>query len=542
MFKKTDPYTFSKYVPLELGGNPIGTLRIEYQVSNYEDVQLRDAGSIADQAVSRQYLVSCSQSINIFNVDGLDLSPSPNLTTYLNYPVLLSAAIEPELNPGIIVELVEYSPQTVNTKIQQSGSVGDSTGKTASVSSNHTIGSSTAETNSYGASVTLSETPSVSATFDHSTTTTSDRSATFGSDSSDTHSRDNSSSASMSVKDWGAYALVNPSVKSVVWTFGQEHPWDAVECRLTNGNQSPGGQTEIVIPTAVQANLFDGVSLYPPSHLATFGINFVMKAIWLVKVDNATTPHSDQVGFDHRINYFSGSHMLLPPGAQPSAQQAHVFMDQQPTVLQPAQGSSMNASLDLGLMALDAVGRGGGSAIIGFIPRKFVVAPAPYSSTAQAIPFEIFASGNNLLIRDTTAPITPAPDGGGFSASQTALTATFTAGVSSLTMTIYFKVLDVDSDYSFYIKHWITGSCGVSLELVVNGDTDHAIRTFAVAAEAEGGEGNLTKIILRNLDFTSVAYSDLLQIGLNSLQLTIAPLTAGADCTYQVRAVSIEND
>ena len=51
VFKKNDPYTFSKYVPLGPAGALIGTLKLEYQVSSYEDVQLQDAGSIAAQAV-----------------------------------------------------------------------------------------------------------------------------------------------------------------------------------------------------------------------------------------------------------------------------------------------------------------------------------------------------------------------------------------------------------------------------------------------------------------------------------------------------------
>jgi hypothetical protein len=546
VFKKTDPCSFSKFVPLYLGAPSdnilIGTLRAEYQATSYENVQLQDATAIGAQAANRQYLVHCTQTIDLFNKDGLDASPSTVLDSYTNYPLLLNTALEIQGAAGLTFQLLEYSPQTVNTKIQTSGSQGSSTGATQGVSSSNTVGSSTSETNSYGVSVTLSEAPSESMNYEHSSTTTSEHSATMGAESSVTRGGDKSSSAAMSVKDWGAYALVNPVTKAVVWTFGQEYPWDAVECRLTNGNQSPGKQTEIVIPTAMSANLYDGVSLYPPSHLAVFGIHFVMKAAWLVSVDNGAVPHADTIGVTHHIDYFSGSHMLEPNGATPPVQQVHVYMDQLPTTLQPGSDTSLDTTLDLGLMALDAVGKGAGSAIVGFIPRKFTVLPAPFVNTTPAIPFEIFSSSNNLLIKDTTPALTPAPTAGGFSPSETALTATFAPALPALTMTLYFKVLDVDSNYVLYLKHWVTTAQGVMLTLVINGDSAHAITKYAVAMEAEGGENNLTRINLRNLDYSTVDYADYLQLGLNAITLTIQPIQATADCVYQIRAVSIEKE
>ena len=549
MFKKNDPYKYSKFIPLQLGTDPIGTLRAEYEVTNYENVQLCDAASIGIQGTTRQYLVQGTQTINLYNLDGIDLSPSTDIS-YLNYPLLLNTSLEPESAAGITFQLLEYSPQTVNTKVQQSGSTGQSNGQTSGVNSTSTVGSSTAQTNSYGASVTLGESPSASANYEHSTSDTSEQSKTSGTESSGTHGRDSSASATMSVKDWGAYALVNPALKSVIWTFGQEFPWDAVECRLTNNVSSPvkgSAQVEIVIPTGMSANLYDGVSLYPPSHLSTFGINFVTKAMWLVSVDSSNAgpsevPPSDSLNISHFITYYSGSHMLVTDSVT-KVTAVHVYMDKQPAVLQAISGSSLKTSLDLGLMALDAVGKGSNSAIVGFIPRKFSLLPAPFSKAAQATPFEIFSSSNNLLIKDTTSIPTPPPSSGGFTPGETSLTATLDSGLSTLSMTLYFKVLDADTNYALYLKHWVAGVNGIKLTVVVNGDTEHAIKKYVSSLEAEGGEKNLSRINLRDLDYSSVDYADYLQLGLNSIEIQIQPIaTDDANSVYQLRAVSIERE
>ena len=94
------------------------------------------------------------------------------------------------------------------------------------------------------------------------------------------------------------------------------------------------------------------------------------------------------------------------------------------------------------------------------------------------------------------------------------------------------------SDYTLYIKNWITQSTGVTLSIVVNGDTTNTITKTVDALEAEGGENNLLSIALRDLDFASINYHDFLQLGLNSVQITMQP-QANTNCTYQIRAMSI---
>ncbi len=548
MFKSTDPYAFSKLCQLYVATqkDPVGTLLCEYQVTRYENVQARDATAV-DQAPVRRFWVHASHRVNLWNEGAMSLAPDPQLYSYDNYPVMLNAAISPQPSDAIVCELRDYSPKTVNTKVQAAQVGGTSSGQTSSYTSSSTVGSSTAETNSYGASV---STESASVNYEHSTTTTEEQSQTKGSESGRSATQDASNSATMSVKDWGAYALLNPATDDVGWVFGQEYPWDAIENRKTQGKQNPKNpsQVDIVVPTAAQVRLFDGVSLYPPSQLSQFGVSFVMKALWQVDlVDGA----SDVLTLAHRIDYFTGSHSV-PPTAGPNDDPSPVvvFMDLTPATLSVGENDSLSTDLDLTIMALDPAGKHGKVPVIGFLPRKFIVAPAPMSSSAAATPFKIASTANNLLVKDTTSYPAPAAgtDGAGFTAAETMLTATLTAACPSLQMTLYFKVTDVEEDHTLVMKHWKGDGPGLKLTLVVNDDTANPITRYVDAAEGEGGDNNLTEVILRNQDFATSDYQDLLQLGLNSIQITIAALEstsaeadAGGAALYHIRALSIES-
>lgn len=542
MFKKNDPYTFTKYLSLFQQGTQIGNLSLEYQVTTYDDVQL--AGALAvTKAPTRKFLVSCTQRATIWNPSAENVSPGSNLTSFEDYPVMLNAVMSIQTQ-GLDFQLLDYSPRTVNTKIQSSGTQAATSGTGSSNTSSNTIGSSTAQTNSYGTSVSVgasgigeafSPNMSVTENEEHSSTTTQDQSATRGSESSSSRSNEISGSASMSMKDWGAYALVNPLTKTPAWTFGQEYPWDAVACRTTNGTVNPGGsqpsnQVQIIIPTEMVARLWDGVSLYPPSHLSTFGFDFVMKACWLVTIQDNTATLLD---INHIMNYFSGSHMVENGSVT-------AYMDRTPAILTVGPNELLDTTLDLALMALAPLGGKARAAVIGFIPNKFIVRPA----APPAPPFEIISSTNDLMIKDTTQYPQPAPSApAGFTSSQTALTATLSADIPTLQMTLYFKVIDLVDDYILFMKHWLNGSAPVTLTLVINGDESTALTKYVDSVEAEGGEKNLLSIALRNQDYASVDYHDYLQLGLNSIQITIAPAegaTAAPGCVYQMRAISIE--
>jgi hypothetical protein len=487
---------------------------------------------------NRKFLLHCLQRINIYNPSSIVLSPTNLLTSYLNYPLLVHTSVQPHPSVGVDIRLLDYSPQTINTKIESSGSIGDSAGKTSGTSTSATVGSSTSETNSYGASVTYGDISGISASFEHSTTDSDSRSSSTGSESSSSRNTSASSSVGMSIKDWGAYALVDPLARCPWWTFGQEFPWDAIECRKTKlvANPNNANQVDIVIPNAMAARLYDGDTLYPPSQLSTFGVNFVMKAMWLVTVEDG---RSDQIDVEHVVNYFSGSHSIPD---SPGAGRVTAYMDRTPTVLAVAEGEALNTTLNLGLMSLDPLGSRDRPAIVGFIPNKFTQLPAPATASASPVAFRIVSTSNTLMVGDTTLYPQACGAGAGFTASETAVTAAFAQNCTQLEMTMFFKVTDIVNDYTLFLKHWKTGDAGVVLTIVINDDVANAITKYVDALESEGGEKNLLSIVLRNQDYASVDYHDYLQLGPNSIRIAIQPIGGKyvAGSTYQIRAVSIE--
>ncbi len=540
MFKKSDPYTYTKFSALSRRTDDgseelIGSISMEYEVSLYEDVQSNGPSSV-NKAKNQKFVVNSTQRIKIYNPSGLVSSPDSDLNNYSDYPALLSTRMSLD---GGQYELIDYSPETVNTQVETSGSYGSSDGQSKSNSSSNTVGSSVSQTNSFSTSVSVGQNfGGGSATYEHSSTVTHEKSQTKGTETSSNKSVDTSSSASMSIKDWGAYALVNPSSQEPTWTFGQEYPWNAIECRKTNGNRNPANddQVEVVIPTSMEDRLYDGGSLYPPSELSMYGINFVMKSSWIVVIPNDSS--EDSVTIDHSINYYTASHLLEQTGSeQDTSYGVKVYIDQQPVSL----NGDLSTEINLNFMALSPLSV---AAIVGFIPNKFIVKPSPATDSSAPVPFKIISATNDLLIMDTTSYPDGSVAGAGFSASETSLSAGFASNCTTLQITLYFKVIDSVSNYMLYMKHWKSGATGVVLHMLINGDEETAITQYVDAQEAEGGENNMLSISLRNQNFTSADYHDYLQLGLNSIQINIQPIGGEykEDSGYQVRAVSIESN
>ena len=535
MFKKTDPYSFTKISNLKIGETIIGSVYFYYQISLYEDVQSNGPNSV-NQPKNQRFLVNCTQRINIYNPDGMVLSPSKDLNSYNDYPAMLNTIMSISGGSGFVLQ--DYSPKTVNTQVQTSGSLGSSDGQTKSNSSSNTVGSSISETNTFGTSVTVGDSFSgASANYEHSSTITHEKSSTKSNEIANSRQIESSSSASMSIKDWGAYSLVNPGNRTPSWTFGQEYPWNAIQCRKTTGeeNSSNKNQVRIVVPTSMLERLYDGNSLYPPSELSTYGINFVTKASWLVEISDEI---SDEVVISHNFYYFTGSH-ILPSGAK----EPNVYIDNTPIIPGGDSDDSFDTTLNLNYMALNPLGTLNPAAVVGFIPNKFIIKPKQSTNSEAPVKFKVISSTNDLMINDTTTYPIDCGEGVGFKASETSLIAGFNSNCTTLQMTLNFKVIDSISNYMFYMKHWKTGENGVLLTLVINNDPDLTLTQYIDDLEAEGGENNMTTIALRNQNFTSVDYHDYLQLGLNSIQITIEPIGGEyvADCGYQLRALSIES-
>jgi hypothetical protein len=288
--------------------------------------------------------------------------------------------------------------------------------------------------------------------------------------------------------------------------------------------------------------LFDGTYLYPPSELSMFGLNFVMKSSWRVYVDDTA---STEVTLNHNVDYYAASHIVAPSSSTTYTPQ--VYLDKTASTLSISKTSTniptFSITLDLNIMGLDPLGVNSSSAIVGFLPVKFIP-PATITppATAATLPlkFKTIAATNDLMIQNATdyGSLTTS----GFSVSQASLTANWSATQNiPYTLVMYFKVIDSVSEYTLNIKHWTTQATGVQLTIVINEDTSNTIIKYVTALEGEGGDNNLLSIALRDLDFASIDYHDYLQLGLNSISIKMEPINDdwSSNCGYQIRAVSI---
>ena len=549
MFKPNDPYTYTFYsnlldTSLASDFQEVGIITVHYQVSHYNNVQLNNGTTNQGQATpnTREYILTCTQRVTLFNYRGLQVGPEPNITDYENYPALVQSSMTLLLTQGAqAVQLLGYSPQTINTQVQTSGNRGSgsensqSSSQSATSSQSRTTGSSMSETHSYSANVGLQgDVFSCGLGHDHSSTRSVSLSTSLDhSDSNSIASGHNSSnnasnSANMNIKDWSVYSYVNPTNNSVHWNYSQEYPWNVLECRSQTDtktfNPNNHNQVQLNVPASMTSCLYNEDVLYPPSHLSTFGMNLVSQSQSKIIVNEAS---SSTVTVQHHINLYTASHSL-------SGNQVSVYMDQSAKSLCPQNKDNISVELDLSVLALSPVKT---SAIVGFIPNKFAVSPQQVESDSSATHFCIFSDNNQLKVIDTTSygPTTS----GGFSSSLTSLNAKLDSSCPSLTFRTLFKVIDTVSDYALYLKHWKTQSSTICLTIVVNGDTNNTIVKYVDALEAEGGENNLLAITLRNQNFSSVEYNDMLTLGLNSIDITISSVDA-TDAGYALRALSIE--
>jgi hypothetical protein len=499
MLKTRDLYTWTVNPPLTSSGTPIGQAILQYEVHRYIDTR--------NLTETNSYLVTCTQRLIVPN--SVTYEPSSTaVESYGPYPALLLANIDlPASSPQLDLILIDYFPRTLNTAVNTA--LNASTGSSASASQQYTSGSSTAQTNTFSTSASLGffgDAPTGGFSQDQATSvTTGQSSATSTGTATDTNSQLSNSSA-MSVKDWGSYAQLGVGDPNVTWVWGQEYPWNVIQFNAQNKTGNA-----VLLPEFVQQRLLDMSNpsapvLYPPSELSTFGVDFVSSATWLI-TPAAPTADAVTIAFTHTLSLGSGKHVLQgsSPDTSVVASLDLVHADPIPPV-----------TVDLPLLALDPLS-GSLPAVIGFVPDQFAVAP-----TSSGGDFAIAADANNLLVRGSGFTSVMATD---FPAS---------AG-SSAQITVYFKVIDTNSDINLSLKNWVVGMPCL-LTIVVNGQS--TLYRYVDAPETSGGSDNITVVSLRYKNFASVNYCDFLQMGLNEVSITITP-TAKTATTYQLLAIAV---
>ncbi|WP_315836343.1 hypothetical protein [Bradyrhizobium prioriisuperbiae] len=494
IIKERDLYTQSTTAALMSSGTRIGTTTIQYEVRRYVDTR--------NLTSTNSFVVTCTQRFFVPNGD--PFSPTAQqVTGFVDYPALITNGItfsDPDSIVSTIL-LLDYAPKTMNTSVTTSQNAATSTGTTNT--QEYSSGSSVAQTNSYGGSLSLGffgKSPTGDIGISGSKSSTNESSWSQGSGHTVDSGAQYSNDASMAIKDWGSYAQLDATTNCwPTWIWGQEYPWDLIDFRNTDENDN------IVLPQYVIDRLYDGTQVYPPSELALLGVNFASKASWLVTLKAGTTD-TTSLDFDHALTLCVATHQL-----QSSALVATI------RTYQPATETVTN--LDLARLALDPIGGNNGAAMVGFIPTQFDAAP-----TSTGGPFQIRAESNLMLVR-----------GSGFTgASQTGfMTTDFSAG--TVTLTLYFKVLETSEDVSLSFKHWVENG-GVTLSIQVNGGT--TITRLIDAPEAGGGGDNVTVVPLRRKDFTSVDFCDLLSLGTNTVVVTFAKASSGSAANYTLMAIA----
>lgn len=498
MLNNKDLYIYKEIVPItdEQSKLAIGVSINRYEIKKYIDVQ--------NLTETDCYIVDCTQRIVIPNETIYNPAPTPLSpeNQYNNYPALLTNQITINSSNDEIANyyLLQYSPKTLNTTVMTDSSMSDSSG--LSYSQQHTSGSTISQTNSYGISGNIGTfgedlTSGFSASFDHSNTVSKENSNTSGKTTSQDVQKANSDS--MSMKDWGSYAIIDGNNQTPTWVWGQEYPWNVLQFKTIDSNGN------VILPNWIKQRLFDGTQLYPPTQLSLFGIDFVSKASWLVQMYNRVT--ASNLVFTHTINYCTASHMMsgTPPNGTVTA-----------TMTKLSAPITFNSSpLDLAQLALDAISN---SAATGFIESHFTVVPSTNSF------FEIVSRSNNLLVR-----------GRGFSKT---MFADFTANTVSLD--VYFKITDNDV-YTLFLKCWKTADANCILTITINGDSNNTIVKNVNDLEFNGGEDNMVAVILRNRNYTAADYYDYLQFGMNHISIVITsdPKDINGNKGFQLRTLAI---
>jgi hypothetical protein len=497
MIKESDLYTCTLQSPLTVNDVAYGTAYTRYEVRQVTDIR--------NLTEVKAYRIACTQRLVIPNPNSFSLTPS-NSTSFDNYPALLSAQFELVGQTSSNVRLLNYSPRTINTTI--TASANQSEGQNQSYSRQHTTGSSTSQTNTFGYSASIGffgEDPTGSFGMDQSNSTTTEQSTSNTTGIDRGRSSERGDSDSMSVKDWASYVYLDAGNTTPTWVWGQEYPWDVIQYRYCPTDNN------VELPAFIVARLFDQPDnptlVFPPSQLSLFGIDFTMKAVW--QVDLPSTIGEQTISIAHTVYYLSGSHGIS--NGQPS-----VTLDPA-----PMQTTVSSPTLDLTLLGLDPIrdGSAQNGAVIGFIPSKFVVPPSSGSA------FKVLSDANNLQV-----------SGAGF---DSPMLTTFANGAVSLR--VQFKIVDGRYAYTLFMKHWKTSDNGCTLSFVFNGDTANPVIRHIDWQEGEGGEDNLSSIVMRNKDYTSIDYHDYLVMGLNTVDITITPDNSAA-AGYFLRALAVGED
>ncbi|WP_231752919.1 hypothetical protein, partial [Burkholderia sp. TSV86] len=140
----------------------------------------------------------------------------------------------------------------------------------------------------------------------------------------------------------------------------------------------------ISLPAFVQARMYDGVQVFPPSQLSLFGVDFTMTSTWLISFPQGVTS-SERATLTHSMSYLTASHSQSSGNLIARLQKSS----------EAATASYQSPPLELSTYALEPVLSTDvkNGATIGFTVNPFIYPPTTPSSN-----FKIVSAANTLQV------------------------------------------------------------------------------------------------------------------------------------------------
>lgn len=487
----------------------------------YEFNKLRNLEKFKD---TNSFIVSVTHNIDI---PGIGFSPNEKkIERFSDYPVLLkvNTAIT-ELTNNASAQIMKIFPKTLNSSVETVSN--NSTNASKSQNIEHSSGSTNSNVNTFGVGVSANYQQafgwggSVSANYSHSWGHSDTVSDSTG------HSNQNSvasaNSSEMSIKDWSSYGYLKNNTgntgriigENPEWIWSQSYPWDVIQFHdLVIDEQ---GNTTVNIPALIQDRILmfneNKPILLPPSLLSLFGINFIMKADWIIKFPDVITD-LEKIQFSHTVTLFKASHYFSS-----NNENAKLVT----TLNSEAEANTQAFSSDIINMGKSALipifGTNNNSTVIGFRDHLFDIAP-----TSNNCKFKIISADNRLMVT-----------GNGF---DEIMTTGFTNEDKSAKLIATFKLNDINNIYSLIIHHWLGPKSGkVILTCKINDAWTEELTVDS--EEGMGGKNNLSQIDLRDFDLKSVNFHDYLKIGINTVEITVKPVSTEGSYEYCLSALGI---
>lgn len=440
--------------------------------------------SASNLDLKKGYYVLAKQRIIIPNNNTPSLG-AVSVQNYNNYPAILNNKITLDVNNNAKVKIHDLFPKTLNSNVNISSSSHDGDSRTQI--QQHTSGSSTNNINTFGVNVgggMMLGMPMFNIGLSYSHTWGHSYNKQNSSGSNTTHQSDSNFGNSMSVKDWSSYSKLGNNNKEVSWVWGQTYPWDVLNYNYAQESN------DINLPQFIQNRMLTSNSVLPPSELSLYGLDFTTQASWFVEFEGDIV-EDEILSLSHEIECYTASHGLLSSRVSASLDNS--------SQAKTCNFSSKPLNMSRYSLAPVDVYNADGASIV-FKNDEFT-----YRPETEADNFKIMSANNELEVC-----------GSGFMETMKS------SLKNNAKIEIYFKVDNNISNYDLFIMHWLKDNktpCNINWTI-----NDKYKGSSVVNAISDlNGEDNMTKISLRNNNYSLLNSFDYLVMGLNKIELEIVP-------------------